>query len=156
MKNKALKNLSSLLVDNKELWIDMGKILGKGACAIGLLYISSKLDIPLSISPDGNLSTRSHKINLSSSNDVMVNVPNIIFNKNSQDSAISTFTELGKAASFDSVKEDYVRKIYKIAQDCTDDNTKMLAIAGINAIAKTMCFGSNQNSASNYILKIAN
>lgn len=159
MQSKTLKNMTKYLSDNKDFFLELGKVVGKGAGAVALLYAASKLNIPLTISPSGALSSIS--IPKEPSNPVFSNselrIPNIIFSRNSQDSAINTFMELGKAASFDSVKTDYIDKIYKLVSGkCTDENTKMFAISAINEIANTMYFSSGKTTASNYILKIAN
>ena len=151
--NKTLKSLSTHIYSNKEFFLEIGKTLGKGAGTIGLLYLASKLNVPLSISPTGSISNRSSWQN--SLSDLNINVPNIIFSRNSQDSAIATFAELGRSADFDSTKRDYVNKIFNIAKDCTDDNTRMLAVSSINQIINAMDWESSKRYATDYILRLA-
>lgn len=150
---KTLRNLSTYVFSNKEFFYELAKIVGKGTGTIGLLYLASKLDLPITVSPCGDISTKnSVKTTLE---DLDIPVPNIIFSRNSQDSAINTFLELGKVADWDSYKQRYVEKIYEIAKDCTDENTRMFAVSAINQIAKTMDWDSHRNQAVDYIFKLA-
>lgn len=151
--NRTLKDLSTHIYSNKEVFLEIGKALGKGVSTIGLLYLASKLNLPLTVSPTGDVSTK--RGTYDPLENLNINIPNVIFSRNSQDSAITTLTELAKVADFDSVKREYADKIFSIAKDCTDENTRMLAISAINQIINVMDWSSSKRYATDYILKLA-
>lgn len=144
---RTLKNLSILIFSNKEFFYNIAKILGKSAGTLGLLYFASKMDIPITLSQSGDVSTRRPI-------DQNIHFPNIIFSKNPQEAAIDGLIQMANNSSFDSNKMDYVKKIYKIASDGTDDHTQMVAIAAINSIIRSMSFSSSKQQASDYIYKL--
>ena len=150
---RTLRNLSTHLVSNKEFFLELGKILGKGAGTLGLLYLASKMNIPITVSADGNISTKKSYCN--PVKDFNPNVPNIIFSKNAQDSAILSLMQMAEDCDYDSRRIEYIEKIYEIADGDTDDNTRMLAINSINTIISNMDWDSNKRRGANYICKLA-
>lgn len=148
MKGQTVKNLSNYIYNNRRFFFEIAKCIGKGAGAIGLLYIASKLDLPLSVSPTSGM-------NLNVSAPDPITVPSMIFAKDSKESAIWSLMELGKKADWDIYKMDYVKKIFGIAKECTDDSDVKYAITAINAITNSMHSNAYQKDAINYICKLA-
>ena len=151
--SKTLSNLTHYIFENKDFFVNIGKGICKGAGALGLLYVASKMDIPVTLSPSGMSMSSSRVTNHDPIQDIKI--PNIIFSKDSKDSAMISLMELGKTAPWDSYKLDYAKKIFDIAKDGTDDNTRMIAISAINAIVNTINFESSKKEAINYICKLA-
>ena len=148
MKGQTIKNASNYIYNNRRFFFEIAKGIGKGIGAIGLLYVASKLDLPLSVSPTSGM-------NLKVSAPDPITVPSMIFAKDSKESAIWSLMELGRKADWDMYKMDYVKKIFRIAKECTDDNDVKSAISAINTITNSMNSSMYQKEAIDYICKLA-
>jgi len=69
------------------------------------------------------------------------------------DQSIDSIASLAKQTTFDSNKLEYVRKIYDIAKDSTDDK-KQYAAKVMGDIAKEIQFNSNKNTVADYICRL--